>query len=96
MKRREILIGAGMLAGGAALRAAELEGPPRPAVRPLPAPAPQPIPQDHKCGTCGGNTYGTSIEFVGSPSEAAARARKEEKLVFVLHVSGNFEDPGVT
>ena len=29
-------------------------------------------------------------------AEAAARAKKEQKLVFVLHVSGNFEDPRFT
>jgi hypothetical protein len=45
-------------------------------------------------GECG--TYGTTIEFRKSPQSAAARALKEEKLVFVLHVSGNFEDPTFT
>ncbi len=40
--------------------------------------------------------HGTSVQFVASPSEAAKQAEKEEKLVFVLHVSGHFEDPGVT
>jgi hypothetical protein len=43
-----------------------------------------------------GGCHGTSIDFVGSPSEAAKQAKKEEKLVFVLHVSGNFEDPRFT
>ena len=43
---------------------------------------------------CG--NHGTAIEFVGSPKEAATQARKEEKLVFVLHVSGHFEDPRFT
>jgi hypothetical protein len=43
---------------------------------------------------CGG--YGTSVDFVNSPSEAAQRAKKEQKLVFVLHVSGLFEDPKLT
>lgn len=43
---------------------------------------------------CG--NHGTSVEFLDSPSEAAARAKKEQKLVFVLHVSGNFEDPRFT
>jgi hypothetical protein len=33
---------------------------------------------------------------VDTPSEAAAQAKKEGKLVFVLHVSGNFEDPRFT
>lgn len=40
--------------------------------------------------------HGTSIDFVGTPSEAAKEAKKQEKLVFVLHVSGNFEDPRFT
>jgi hypothetical protein len=51
---------------------------------------------DESCGKCGKQSYGTSIEWSGSPSEAAAKAKKEEKLVFVLHVSGHFEDPKFT
>jgi hypothetical protein len=47
-----------------------------------------------EAGTCG--KYGTSVEFVGSPAEAARQAKKDEKLVFVLHVSGHFEDPRFT
>ena len=45
-------------------------------------------------GTCG--SFGTTVEFVDTPSAAARQARKEQKLVFVLHVSGNFEDPRFT
>lgn len=41
-------------------------------------------------------TFGTKVEFVSSPSEAARQALKQEKLVLVLHVSGNFEDPDFT
>jgi hypothetical protein len=44
--------------------------------------------------TCG--SHGTTIDFVDTPSEAARQAKKAEKLVFVLHVSGNFEDPRFT
>jgi len=44
--------------------------------------------------TC--STYGTSVHFEKSPSDAARRAKKEEKLVFVLHVSGLFEEPDFT
>jgi hypothetical protein len=44
--------------------------------------------------TCGNNN--TAVHFEASPSAAARKARKEEKLVFVLHVSGLFEDPKVT
>ena len=42
------------------------------------------------------HTHGTKVEFVDTPKEAAALAKKQEKLVFVLHVSGNFEDPRFT
>ena len=51
---------------------------------------------EEKCGTCGDETYGTTVAWVGTPKEAAVQAKKEEKLVFVLHVSGNFEDPAFT
>jgi hypothetical protein len=44
--------------------------------------------------TCG--KHGTAVEFVATPSAAAARAKAESKLVFVLHVSGHFEDPAFT
>lgn len=48
------------------------------------------------CPTCGNKTYGTAIRWAGAPSDAAAKAKAEEKLVFVLHVSGHFEDPKFT
>jgi hypothetical protein len=44
--------------------------------------------------TCG--SYGTQIDFLDSPTEAAKQAKKEGKLVFILHVSGNFEDSKFT
>jgi hypothetical protein len=40
--------------------------------------------------------YGTAVEFATSPIEAATLAAKQKKLVFVLHVSGYFEDPTFT
>jgi hypothetical protein len=40
--------------------------------------------------------HGTTIDFVDTPSIAAKQAKKEGKLVFVLHVSGHFEDPRFT
>jgi hypothetical protein len=49
-----------------------------------------PLSAAEKCG------FGTKIDFVDSPKEAAATAKKEQKLVLVLHVSGHFEDPGLT
>ena len=44
--------------------------------------------------TCG--EFGTTVTFEESPSLAARKALKEEKLVLVLHVSGDFEDPAFT
>jgi hypothetical protein len=40
--------------------------------------------------------YGTAVEFVDTPKEAAVLAKKQQKLVFVLHVSGHFENPQFT
>ena len=51
---------------------------------------------DESCGKCGKETFGTSIAWEGDPNEAARKAKDQEKLVFVLHVSGNFEDPEFT
>ncbi len=47
--------------------------------------------QEAGCGN-----HGTSVQFLDTPQAAAKQAAKEQKLVFVLHVSGNFEDPGLT
>jgi hypothetical protein len=44
--------------------------------------------------TCG--DHGTNLHFEASPSDAARKALKEEKLVFVLHISGHFEDSDYT
>jgi hypothetical protein len=44
---------------------------------------------------CSGD-FGTSLHFLKTPSDAAKQAQKEEKLVFVLHVSGDFENPDFT
>ena len=40
--------------------------------------------------------FGTNLRFEKSPSAAAQKALKEEKLVVVLHVSGDFENPAFT
>jgi hypothetical protein len=39
-----------------------------------------------------GQKYGTSIDFVDDPTAAARQALEQQKLLFVLHVAGNFED----
>ena len=38
----------------------------------------------------------TAMTWAKSPLEAAEQAEREGKLVFLIHVSGNFEDPGFT
>jgi hypothetical protein len=48
-----------------------------------------------KPAACTGD-FGTSIQFADSPKAAAEQARKEQKLVLILHISGHFEDPGLT
>ena len=52
---------------------------------------PAPAPAAAACGD-----YGTSVNFVDSPVEAAKLAKKDGRLVMVLHISGHFEDPGLT
>ncbi len=48
------------------------------------------------CADGGCENHGTSVDFVSSPRQAAQKALGQNKLVFVLHVSGNFEDPQFT
>jgi hypothetical protein len=40
--------------------------------------------------------YRTAVNFYDSPAEARKKALEDDKLVFVLHVAGNFEEPGFT
>ncbi len=72
-----------------------------PIVRVVAAPQQQELPQVPVCAAPGnGNvergTFGTSIQFVRNPAEAARVAGKEHKLMLVLHVSGNFEEARFT
>lgn len=67
---------------------AQQKGPPTPVGPPVRAGA---TADDATC-----QRHGTAVEFHSTPSAAAAAARKAEKLVLVLHVSGHFEDPGFT
>ena len=41
-------------------------------------------------------TFGTTVEFVRNPLEAARVAGQEQKLTFILHVSGDFEEARFT
>ena len=77
------------LAGLGLASATELVG--RPAT---PIAKKAPVAKDAPEGMCG--SHGTSLDFVDTPKEAATLAKKEGKLVLVLHVSGHFEDPRFT
>jgi len=48
-----------------------------------------------EAASCSGD-FGTAVQFLDTPTEAAQQAKKEGKLVLVLHVSGHFEDPRFT
>lgn len=75
--------------GGKALLQALLA--PRPA-EPVPAaPAEKKPPVPDGC-----KTYDTALFFVKNMAEAEKRAKADDKLVLVLHLSGNIDDPGFT
>jgi hypothetical protein len=80
------------LVAGLGLDASQLTGnDPRSGQPTQPVPAVRPQPTEATCGK-----FGTSVEFQSTPSDAARKAKQEQKLVFVLHVSGHFEDPQFT
>ena len=84
------------------------EGPPAviipKVVNPEPAPVPAPPPVAPKAAkkeidlrifqNC--EQIGTSVLFVRNPVDAFQRAKEEKKMVFMVHLSGNLEDPGFT
>ena len=41
-------------------------------------------------------TFGTKVRFHSGPADAIAEAKSSKKLLFVLHISGHFDDPGFT
>jgi len=84
-------VGLCLVVGGSA-RATDLKGTPAGGGRLPASPGVAAVPD--KAPTCG--KHGTTIDFVATPAEAAELAKKEGKLVFVLHISGIFEDPKFT
>ena len=65
------------------------------------AAGPAVLPGEPRCaagdGRCAAReTFGTAVEFVRGPGEAARIADQQHKLLFLLHVSGNFDDTGFT
>jgi hypothetical protein len=47
-----------------------------------------------QAATCG--DHGTAIHFFDNANDAAKQAKKDQKLVLVLHISGHFENPEFT
>jgi hypothetical protein len=67
--------------------------PAAPPVLRVPAPVEEPV-VAVASATC--DTFGTSVEFDANPVRAAKQAAKAQKLLMVLHVSGNFEESAFT
>ncbi len=43
-----------------------------------------------------GDTYGTAVEWHRDPAAAAKAAKSADKLLFILHLSGELDDAGKT
>jgi hypothetical protein len=59
----------------------------------------EPPAKAEKCAECekpNKGSYGTAIEFISNPIEAAEQALANKKLMLVLTISGNFEDSKFT
>ncbi len=67
--------------------------PPLVPLGPKKAPVQKPIPAAQApAAPPTGETYGTQVLFLNNPEAAAQLARRDKKLLFVMHISGNFED----
>ena len=97
MRRVRMFIAAGLWLApllGLAARGSELGAKDPRTNQPPPKPRPNVVHVEETGTSCG--KFGTAVHFLASPREAAEAAKKEEKLVFVLHLSGIFEDPKFT
>jgi hypothetical protein len=68
----------------------------KPANPPASPKANGPAPPEAQPSAVARQLHGTSVAFVSTPTEAARLAGREGKLLFLLHVSGHFEDPDFT
>jgi hypothetical protein len=59
---------------------------------PLPPPPRETEPAAEAAAPANGETYGTNVVFMNNPAAASESARRDDKLLFVMHISGNFED----
>jgi hypothetical protein len=85
-------VGSGQVARAEPPAPAAPEHPAPPLLLPAdPPPPPSPAPAAPAC-----ETFGTSVHFAVSPAAAEKQAAQEGKLLFLLHVSGDFEDDAFT
>src|SRR5262245_60797637 len=89
MRSLALVTAAGLSLAPLLAGSSELNGKDRPADK-------APAAKEKKAETVGCGDHGTAVQFFDTPSEAAKQAKKDQKLVFVLHVSGLFEDPKLT
>jgi hypothetical protein len=83
----------------AAAASKAIENRPAAPARPAPLSAPPALPSSERLladTPPDFKNYGTQVDFLDSPAEAARLAVRERKLCFVLHLSGNFEDAKFT
>jgi len=52
--------------------------------------------QEPAAKPCSGDTYGTAVEWLRETSLAARQAKADGRLVMVLHLSGELDDPEKT
>lgn len=73
-----------------------LEVPPEFALAIRPEVRIEPKPACVACQAPAGETYGTKLLFAKHAVAAMRQAEADDKLVLILHIAGNLEDPGFT
>ena len=92
-----------LLFAGLVVGLAGLKGPEHAGARPVLPPAAGPASPGHSQAQPAADSeppahdsHGTALKFARNVEQASEEASRGGKLVFLLHVSGNFEDPGET
>jgi hypothetical protein len=70
---------------------------PEPAAKPTAEPpAPPPAAVTPPPVARSADHYGTCVHFLNNPAQAAQKAFQDQKLLFTVHISGNFDDSHFT
>jgi hypothetical protein len=75
---------------------AQADAKPEPKPEPRPEPKPEPVSVVQEPAKPASTCYGTAVNFVGTPTEAATEAAANKKLMMVMTISGNFEESKFT